>query len=286
MSERRFRYAYNLVTYGAEPVERGIERLHRFGYDAVEVPGDPSPDMVTRIGAALAGTGMTVSSVSCLFTPDRDLTASSAWTRRNALDYLLRVAEMAGDLGAPVINVAPAAVNRVRFESAPEREWAWAVDGLRTAAQAAAGHSQLAIEPWNRYETHLINRLDQAVQLARDVGHPAVGVMADLFHMNIEERSPLDALAAGLPWLRHIQFADNTRAAPGTGTLRFRPYLELLAGSGYRGVIAFELFPAKAHPLQAVAEGSAPEFFDPYTRASIEYLLAEERDLGAEPVSR
>lgn len=276
MTEARFRYAYNLVTYGAEPVEQGIERLHRFGYDAVEVPGDPAPGTAARIGAALAGTGMTVSSISCLFTPDRDLAASSPRTRRSAVDYLLRMVDMAAELGAPVINVAPAAVNRVQYESEPEREWAWAVDGLRVVARAAAGRCQLAIEPWNRYETHLINRLDQAVRLARDVDQPAVGVMADLFHMNIEERSPLDALAASVPWLRHIQFADNTRSAPGTGSLRFGPYLELLAGAGYRGIIAFELFPAKAQPLQAVADGSAPEFFDEYTRASIEHLHAVE----------
>jgi sugar phosphate isomerase/epimerase len=186
---------------------------------------------------------------------------------------------MAALLGAPVINTAPAAVNRTSYESAPEQEWEWAVDGLNRVAVEAQGVCSLAIEPWNRYETHLVNRLSQAVTMARAVGHPAVGVMADVFHMNIEESDPLHALESAMPLLRHIQFADNTRAAPGTGSLDFRGYLRVLSASHYSGCIAFELFPPKASPLKAVLDGDAPEFFDEYTGRSLAHLLAVESEM-------
>jgi sugar phosphate isomerase/epimerase len=278
-TSRLFRYAYNLVTYGREPVEASIDRLEHFGYDAVEVAGDPEDDKIRRLRGRLDNSPLSVSSISCLFTPDRDLSSSSPVVRSQAVEYLLRMVEMAALLGAPVINTAPAAVNRTSFESAPEQEWEWAVDGLRRVAEAADGTCSLAIEPWNRYETHLINRLSQAVALARAVGHPAVGVMADVFHMNIEESKPLNALEKALPLLRHIQFADNTRAAPGTGSLDFRGYLGLLQARHYSGCIAFELFPAKASPLKAVLDGDAPEFFDEYTGRSISHLLALESEM-------
>ena len=45
---------------------------------------------------------------------------------------------------------------------------------------------RIGIEPLNRFETYFINRTDQALALAEDVGGNC-GVSLDIFHMNIEE---------------------------------------------------------------------------------------------------
>ena len=87
----------------------------------------------------------------------------------------------------------------------------------------ADGTCRLAVEPWNRYETLLINTLDQAVELVEAVDHLAVCVMGDAFHMGIEENDPIGALRRAAPHLGHLHLADNTRAAPGTGTVDFGP---------------------------------------------------------------
>jgi hypothetical protein len=52
---------------------------------------------------------------------------------------------------------------------------------------------RIAIEPLNRFETNFVNRHDQALLLAKEVG-PDVGVCLDIYHMNQEEADPLQAI--------------------------------------------------------------------------------------------
>ena len=130
------------------------------------------------------------------------------------------------------------------------------------------------IEPWNRYETYLINRLDQAVRMAREVGHPNVGVKGDLFHMNIEELDIPEAIRATGSLLWHLDVADSTRAAPGVGHLDLTAVMAALGDIGFDGILNFELLPAAGDPFLSIKGGGAEEFKDEYTAAAIERLKA------------
>ncbi len=276
-----FRYSYNMVTYGTEDPRVGLERIARCGYESVELSGDLRTLSLADLPAAIGNSGLSVSSISSLLGDDRDLCHRDPVIRRNAHEYLLGLIEMAEVVRAPIVNVNPAAVNRTTCLTTPSQEWEWSVAGLSELARAADGICRLAIEPWNRYETHLINTLADARRLAEAIDHRAVCVMADTFHMNIEESDPVGAMAKSADLLGHVHFADNTRAAPGTGTLDFRPILRQLITSNYDGTITFELFPAKARPLESVIAGDAPEFFDQYTQSSVEFIRQLEIDVRA-----
>ncbi len=276
-----FRYSYNMVTYGTEDPRVGLERIARCGYESVELSGDLRTLSLADLPAAIGNTGLSVSSISSLLGDDRDLCHRDPVIRRNAHEYLLGLIEMAEVVRAPIVNVNPAAVNRTTCLTTPSQEWEWSVAGLSELARAADGICRLAIEPWNRYETHLINTLADARRLTEAIDHRAVCVMADTFHMNIEESDPVGAMAESADLLGHVHFADNTRAAPGTGTLDFRPILRQLITSNYDGTITFELFPAKARPLESVIAGDAPEFFDQYTQSSVEFIRQLEIDVRA-----
>lgn len=280
-----FAYSYNMVTYGNEDPRKGLERIARAGYERVELSGDPVGITVKDLNHAILDNGLGVSSISSLLGPGRDLSHSDPAIRRAATDYLLQLIEMAALVGSPIVNVHPSSVNRTEVLTSVEQEWEWSVEGFRDLAVAADGTCRLAIEPWNRYETHLINTLGQAVDLAVAVDHPAVCVMGDTFHMGIEESDPLGALRRAAPHLGHMHLADNTRAAPGTGTVDFAPYIRTLIDVDYDGTVTFELFPAKARPLESVINGDAPEFFDDYTRASLAHLRAVENSVRSELVS-
>ncbi len=52
---------------------------------------------------------------------------------------------------------------------------------------------RLALEPLNRFETSLINTVDQALEVVDAVDSDALGLCLDTFHMNIEERDPAAA---------------------------------------------------------------------------------------------
>jgi sugar phosphate isomerase/epimerase len=95
-------------------------------------------------------------------------------------------------------------------------------------------------EPLNRYEDHMVNRIDQACELCDAVGLDSVKVMGDLFHMNIEEDDPPASLRAGRRHLAHIHLADSNRAQPGTGHVDFRAAFAALDEIGFEGWLALE----------------------------------------------
>ena len=272
-----FRYSYNMVTYGNEEPRRGLERIAQAGYERVELSGDVAGLTHEQLRQAIDDLGLEVSSISSLLGPDRDLSHADPGIRSNGYAYLSGLIEMAAIVGSPIVNVHPSAVNRTEVLTSVEQEWEWSVLGLRRLAEQAHGTCQLAVEPWNRYETHLVNTVGQAIEMVQAIDHPATCVMADTFHMGIEESDPIGALMSAGPLLGHMHLADNTRAAPGTGTIGFLPYVKALIDVDYQGTVTFELFPARARPLESVINGDAPEFFDDYTTASLANLRGIEQ---------
>ena len=119
-------------------------------------------------------------------------------------------------------------------------------DVLSDAASTAEKSGvRIAIEPLNRYEADLFNTAREALAFIEDVGHPAIGLLLDTFHVNIEETSftrPFgEAMANGRLW--HVHAADNTRMSPGSGVLDFGMLIEYLRGAGYRGYLSGEMLP-------------------------------------------
>lgn len=257
------RYAYNTLVYGDEPLEQGIARLARFGFDGVEIVGEPETMDAARIAGLLEANEIAASSICAIYTPERDLVSSRADIRRAAVAYIKQCVDFATRLGAEVVSVTPTACMKIRPEVAVEQELAWAVEGIREAGQYAGEHGiHLAVEPWNRYETYLVNRVAQSVAIVDEVGLPSVGCMADTFHMAIEEVDLAAAIRSAGKRLYHVHFADSDRAAPGHGHTDFRPIVAALKDIGYAGYVSFELLPAAGDPFLALKGGKAQEFFD------------------------
>jgi len=98
----------------------------------------------------------------------------------------------------------------------------------------------LLLEPLNRYEDHHINRLDQALELIKAAGSPSVKILADIFHMNIEEADPAAAIRRAGAEIKHVQLADTNRLEPGAGHLEFTPIFHALKEAGFTGYCALE----------------------------------------------
>lgn len=108
---------------------------------------------------------------------------------------------------------------------------------------AADTGTTLLYEPLNRYETNLINTIADGVQLLTGIGTQNVQLLADLFHMNIEEPSLPSALRAGASHIGHVHFADSNRQAAGTGHTSFAPVVKVLREFGYDGYLSAEVLP-------------------------------------------
>jgi sugar phosphate isomerase/epimerase len=273
----RFRYSYNLIGYSGEEISRSIDRVARLGYDAVEVEGEPEKVDPERVSKLLDDAGLVASSVCPSFTAGRDLSHPDPDVRTDAMDYVRKVAELAHAVGAPTIIVAPTAYLRTQPVADPKDEWQWAVESVRSVGEYAASLGvDVSLECWNRYGTYMLNRLEQGVRMWRETGLENGGVMADTYHMNIEERSLPEAIRETGELLNHVHLSDSNRLAPGWGHIDFGEILRTLQEIGYGGYLAFELILPPGSPSDGT--GSA-EALDDTTEQAIQHLRRLESQL-------
>ena len=266
----RFRYSYNLIGYAGEELLRSIDRVARLGYDAVEVEGEPEKVDPNRINKLLDDAGLAASSVCPSFTAGRDLSHPDPDVRKNAIDYVRGVAELAHAVGAPRMIVAPTAYLRTQPVADPEDEWRWAVESVRSVGDYAASLGvDISLECWNRYGTYMLNRLEQGVRMWRETGLENGGIMADTYHMNIEERSLPEAIRETGDLLDHVHLSDSNRLAPGWGHIDFEEILRTLQEIGYHGYLAFELILPPGSPPDGAGRAKA---LDDTTEQAIQHI--------------
>lgn len=262
--------SYNTLVYANEDISKSIERLARFGYDGVDFVGEPSRYDTANICALLRENNIEASSICAVFNMERNFVSSTPRIRAQAVEYVKQCVDFAAAIGAKSISVQAASCMKTTAEASPEEEWAWGVAGLREAGEYALSKNiRLTLEAWNRYETYLINRLDQALAMVTDINLPNVGVMADTFHMNIEEADMGAAIRNVGDKLFYVHIADSNRAAPGRGHIDFKEIAQALSDINYSGWVSMELLPAAADPFGGKI---CEEFYDQYTQESVNYL--------------
>jgi sugar phosphate isomerase/epimerase len=263
-------YSYSTLVYAGEDIELSIQRLAKYGYDGVEFVGALESVDKVKIKELLKNNDIQASSICAIYNSERDLVSSNESIRSNAVSYIKQCVDFASYIGARGISVTPTANMKIRPETDIKQEWAWAVEGIREAGKYAGEHGiRLAVEPWNRYETYLINRLEQSLAMVNEIDLPSVGCMGDTYHMNIEEEDIANAYRLAGSKLFYVHIADSNRAAPGRGHIDFLPIAQALKDISYEGYLSMELLPAAADPFSG---SRCEEFFDQYSEESINFL--------------
>jgi D-psicose/D-tagatose/L-ribulose 3-epimerase len=233
-----------------QPIDRLAPRLAQAGYDALLIMGDPDGIDVARANRSLEDAGITCLGTNAMTLRGLDLISENPEVRAETVDYMRRLARFTHALGGSLICLAPAEIGRLTPRADPEREWRWAVQGLSSIAEVSSPLGiRLGIEPINRFETNFINRADQAVRLAQDVGADT-GVILDTFHLNMEELDPAQAILDTVPWLLDLQVADSNRRPPGHGHLDWIRLFGALSLGGFGGSVTSEwLWPDDRTPV-------------------------------------
>jgi len=225
------------------------------GFDRIEIAvEDPVLIDIRAVKTELDNHGLRA--VLCgAFGPTRDLTSDDAALRTTGMEYILRCLDMAAALEAGFF-AGPmySAVGKARMVPPQQRqlEWSRAVENLRTVCeQAAARDLRIALEPLNRFESDLINNVDDVLKLIAEIDHPAAGICLDMFHMNIEEPDPEQAIRKAGKQLVHMQVAENYRGTPGSGNASWDKYYQGLEAIGYSGTVSIESFTPENKELAA-----------------------------------
>ena len=277
------KYSYDTLVYYGETAAQSFARVARFGYDAIELVGEPANYDVAEVNALAAKHKLKISSLcSIFFGPERDLVAAEAENREKAKAYVRGLVDFAAAIDCPLVIIRPAPFGKTSPTSDKASEWNWAVQGIQESADYGATKGiRFCIEAWNRYETYFGNTVAEVLKLCEAVGRANVGVMGDSFHMALEEKNIAEAYKKAGKKLFHVHFADSNRAAPGAGHTDFEPIMRALKDMAYDGYISFELLPAAADVFGTLQSGGGQEFFDEYTKLAIETCKAVEARIGA-----
>jgi len=232
-------------------------RLADWGFDVVELPvespGDWSPERAAEI---LAEHGLGAS-VCVAMGPGRELCDADGETVAATQAFLRECLDIAATVGAGAI-AGPiyASVGRTWRVSADERRALYAElrENLRPVCDHGAERGvKVAVEPLVRYETSVINTVEQALEVVDGLPPEGAGLLFDTYHANIEELDVAAALRAAGPRLAHFHASANDRGVPGTDHVEWPAVRDALRDTGYDGPVVIESFTAENETIATAA---------------------------------
>lgn len=170
------------------------------------------------------------------------LTDPDASIRKKAIEFIAKMIEFGAQFNAPAIigsmqgNVATGIERKQALD--------WLAEGLRILGNHAGSLGvKLIYEPLNRYETNLINTLEGGALFLQSQQLQHVGLLADLFHMNIEEADMASSILKAKDSIIHVHFADSNRRPVGNGHSDLTDVAKALKEINYSGFVSAEAFP-------------------------------------------
>lgn len=234
---------FNALAYKGQLAEN-ISKIKALDYDGVELAvRDPGllnlsilKDILreNELPVPAIGTGQAYGEEKLSFTdPDEKI-------RRRAIERIKSHIQLADHFGAVVIiGLVRGKVGSGVDERQAER---WLIEALSECASENI-NTKIVIEPINRYETDLINTVKSGLNFLDKLKQENIGLLLDMFHMNIEEPSIHDSMIMAKDRLFHFHVADSNRWYPGAGHLDFKAVIETLDKINYHGFVSAEIMP-------------------------------------------
>jgi sugar phosphate isomerase/epimerase len=236
-------------------LEEKLAKAARWGADGVELMSThPEKLDVRQISAMLASHGLQAAAVaSGGMTIALGLTLLNAdpHKARVARDKLTQLIDLAAAIKAPVVTIGGFCGRLANVLGQDGRQVL--IETLQNAADYAMPRGvRLALEALNHYEADLVVNAQQGLEFVAEVDHPALGLLLDTYHVNIEEASwtaPFQ-LVSEAGKLFHVHLGDNNRLPPGQGLIDFASIVAMLRQLHYPGFLSAELL-AKPDPDRA-----------------------------------
>ncbi|QNF32979.1 sugar phosphate isomerase/epimerase [Adhaeribacter swui] len=229
-----------------ENLEASVTKAAQLGFDAIEfftasadaVDSTALTQLLERSNLNLAAVGTGAGKVIQGLT----LTDPNPEIRKQAVAFISDMILFGAKFKAPAIigsmqgNVAPGGDRSQTLE--------WLAEGLTSLGKIAESNEvNLIYEPLNRYETNLINNLNDGTEFLNSLKTRNVKLLADLFHMNIEESSLPESIRKNGVAIGHIHLADSNRHPMGFGHTAVLEIAAALKDINYEGYLSAEAFP-------------------------------------------
>lgn len=221
-----------------------IDRAKDLGLDFIEIPLMSLDTFDAKaVKERLDKVGLEAVTSTALL-EGKDITSSDPEVRKEGVNYLKACVDATYQIGATSFSGVIYSQHVKPTNKKPtEQEWEFSAACLKEVAIYAQNYNvNLGIEPVNRYESYLVNTVEQALQLKKMINEPNIKLHLDTYHMNIEEKNFYDATTLAGEDLIHFHLCENDRGIPGTGLVNWEELFKALAVLDYRGYAALESF--------------------------------------------
>ena len=233
---------YFMEAWGDDPLPL-IPRAKKAGCQVVEISlYSKLPDRLETLRRVADSEGVELTFTTGLQT-QKDISSSDPAVYQAGLDYLQECLERVAEAGGSLLSGVVFAPWGVRTSQDLQGRLARATEGLALAAKHAERlEVDLGIEPINRYETDLVTTVGTAMTMAKAINSARVGLLFDVFHVQLEENSITGAVKEAGSAIKHVHLADNHRGLPGSGSLAWGDFLGALKAADYSGRAVIEAF--------------------------------------------
>lgn len=229
--------------------EEWIPTLAAAGFDYAEIALAETvrlnPATRRQIKDALTQHGLRAETMNNFFPRTLRLTGSNI-DKAAIQAYVDEALEVAAGMGAEIIVFGSGPAKHVPEGFPMEAAYRQVVDLLQTIGpKAKAKNLTIVIEPLRQFECNLINTFAEGVQLARDVGHEAVRVLVDYYHLTVENEPLEHIIKDGRTFLRHAHYAKPAgRVYPTPATIEpaDRNFFRALNAAGYDQRVSVEAY--------------------------------------------
>jgi D-psicose/D-tagatose/L-ribulose 3-epimerase len=223
-----------------------LDYCKKVGFDGVEfnIALMDDPDECRKFGEYAKKLGLDVTTVGTFnpsvcnpISPDKSL-------REAAYPVFKKFVDLTIELGGTLI-CGPLYQGLGYFSGArpTEEEWNRSLDTMGPCFEYARDKGiTVAVEPLNRFETYLINTVDDGIRYVKDIALDNVGLLLDTMHANIEELDVAAAFKKALPYTKHVHISENNRGIPGTGHACNKEIFDVFKDGGYDGYLTIEAF--------------------------------------------
>lgn len=181
------------------------------------------------------------------------LTTADQGIRQKSWDYFIKLIDFCSDLGGGVM-VLGSPRQRCSQGNTPADALNLFQEGLALIApHAEERRCIIAIESLPGKDTDVVNTMQEAVRIVKEIHSPAIQTMFD-FHNTTDEHEPMDVLVREyFQYICHVHINEMDGRYPGTGNLDFLPVFRVLAQRGYNGWISLEVFDFKPGPAEILS---------------------------------
>ena len=221
-----------------------LQTTKELGFDGIEISGERFLNSPQKVNKALQSTDLELAVICAghrgwLLSENKEKQRQAVHDIKKLLDYAEKF-KAKGVLTPTIYSTSDYLPFPERKRSPKEDEQILIKSLNEIGNYAAAKGVYLLLEPLMRYQSHYINKLSEGIEIIEKLDNNGVKLMADTFHMNMEETDIGQSLKNAKEYLFHVHLSDSNRELPGRGHIDFIQHLKTLKTIGYDEYLSFE----------------------------------------------